>query len=50
MKLAWSLKYGVWYSIHSVVVKYSTVTEVYEVGLEFEMWSLVFDLLRSSKV
>ena len=26
MKLAWSLKYGVWYSIYSVVVKYSKVT------------------------
>ena len=25
MKLAWSLKYGVWYSINSVVVKYSTI-------------------------
>ena len=24
--------------------------EVYEVGLEFEVWSLVFDLFRSSKV
>ena len=26
MKLAWSLKYGVWYSIYSVAVKYSKVT------------------------
>ena len=26
MKLAWSLKYGVWYSISSAVVKYTKVT------------------------
>ena len=26
MKLAWSLKYGFWYSIYSAVVKYSKVT------------------------
>ena len=25
MKMAWSLKYGVWYSIYSVVVKYNKV-------------------------
>ena len=25
MKLAWSLKYGFWYSIYSIVVKYSKV-------------------------
>ena len=25
-------------------------TEVYEFGLEFEVWSLVFDLFRSGKV
>ena len=50
MKLAWSLKYGFRSSIYSVVVKYSKVTEVYEAGLEFEVWSLVFDLFRSSKV
>ena len=32
-----------------MVVKYSKVKQVYEVGLEFEVWSLVFDLFRSSK-
>ena len=26
MKLAWSLKYGVWYPVYFVVVKYSKVT------------------------
>ena len=50
MKLAWSLKYGFCFSIYSVVVKYSKVTEVYEVGLEFEVRILLFDLFRSSKV
>ena len=28
MKLVWSLKYSVWYSIYSVVVKYSKVMVV----------------------
>ena len=26
MKFAWNLKYGVWYSIHSVIIMYSEIT------------------------
>ena len=45
-----------WYSIPVLVfdpkqgIMNTVSTEVYEFGLEFEVWSLVFDLFRSGKV
>ena len=36
-------------ALYKLVQTYCPFSEVYEVGLEFEVRSLVFDLFRSSK-
>ena len=32
------------------MMRHLKIAQVYEVGLEFEVWSLIFSLFRSSKV
>ena len=52
MKSAWCLKYVVWYSIYSVVVKYSKVISVWLAWcLKYVVWySMYCVVVKYSKV